>query len=216
MRNFPVLLPILGAVLLASARAQTPSPARDARGTPPAAPAEPGTANVAMYVPFCIPGSLGTIPCPCNNPPTGGGLGCDNFSAGPAASGSFSATGFASLSNDGLELLATNENNTSLTAFWQGADPTNPGGIVHGAGIRCVNAPLRKLYLGSASGGTIARPGPADPTVSARSAALGDTIPSGAARYYFTTYRDPLAAGPCGNTASTINLTNAITVFWGP
>src|SRR5262245_50768166 len=108
MRNFSVLLPVLGAFPLASARAQAPSPARDPGGTPPAAPAEPGTANVAMYVLFCIPGSMGTIPCPCNNPPTGGGLGCDNFSAGPAASGSFSATGFASLSNDGLDLLATN------------------------------------------------------------------------------------------------------------
>ena len=194
---------LLGALWLTSAIVQAP-------------PVQTPETDVALYQPFCIPGVLGTIPCPCSNPPAGGGLGCDNFSAGPAASGTLSAFGAASLSNDSLVLTATGENNTSLTAFWQGTDPTNPVGVVHGAGVRCVDGPLRKLYVGSAAGGALSRPGAGDPGVSARSASLGDPIPLGAGRHYFNTYRDPNAAVPCGRTASTINLTNALTVFWGP
>jgi len=194
---------VLGAFVLLSAVVQNP-------------PADPSASNLALYQPFCIPGALGSIPCPCGNPPAGGGLGCDNFSAGPAASGTLMATGTASLAGDTLILQATGENDTSLTVFWQGQDPTIPGGVVHGAGVRCVGTQLRRLYIGSAAGGAISRPGPGGPAVSARSAALGDTIPTGAARHYFNVYRDPLAAGPCGNTASTVNLTNALTVIWGP
>lgn len=53
-----------------------------------------------------------------------------------------------------------------------------------------------------------------DPSVSARSATVGAPISPGETRYYFTIYRDPQAAGPCGNAASTINLSNAVAVNW--
>jgi hypothetical protein len=55
----------------------------------------------------------------------------------------------------------------------------------------------------------------ADPSVSARSAALGVPISAGQTRHYFNIYRDPSAAGPCGNTASTVNLTNSGSITWG-
>jgi hypothetical protein len=166
--------------------------------------------------PFCLPGQGGILPCPCGNPPTASGRGCNNFGAGPADSGQITGSGAASLSADTLVLSVTGENNTSLTVFWQGRDPIHPTGVIHGAGIRCVTNTLKRLYTGNASGGAASRPGMGDASIHARSAAVGDPISAGQNRHYFTIYRDPNAAGPCGNTASTINLTNAGTVTWAP
>jgi hypothetical protein len=170
--------------------------------------------TVSPMTQFCLPGSGGIIPCPCSNPPAGGGLGCNNFSAGPADSGTMNATGISSLGADSVVLAATGENNTSLTVFWQGRDPVHPTGLAHGAGVRCVTATLKRLYIGNASAGAISRPGMGDASVSARATAVGDPISAGQNRHYFTIYRDPNAAGPCGNTASTVNLTNAGTINW--
>jgi hypothetical protein len=166
--------------------------------------------------PFCFPGQGAIIACPCGNPPTAVGRGCDNFGAGPAASAQLSGSGTASLTADTVALSVTGENNSSLTVFFQGRDPIHPTGLVHGAGVRCVTATLKRLYTGNASAGSISRPGMGDPSVSARSAAVGDTILSGQNRHYFTIYRDPNAAGACGNTSSTVNVSNAGTVFWAP
>jgi hypothetical protein len=124
------------------------------------------------------------------------------------------ATGISSLGADSVVLAATGENNTSLTVFWQGRDPVHPTGLAHGAGVRCVTATLKRLYIGNASAGAISRPGMGDASVSARATAVGDPISAGQNRHYFTIYRDPNAAGPCGNTASTVNLTNAGTINW--
>ena len=164
----------------------------------------------------CRPGvDAGIIACPCSNPPAGGGLGCNNFGAGPAQSGTLNATGSASLSSDSIHLVASGCNNTSLNVFFTGSGALHPTGLVHGAGVRCVTTALKRLYTGSASGGAITRPGMADPSVSARSAALGVPISAGQTRHYFNIYRDPSAAGPCGNTASTVNLTNSGSITWG-
>jgi hypothetical protein len=163
---------------------------------------------------FCDPGLSGVISCPCTNPPSGPGRGCNNFGAATGGA-SLAAFGAASLSGDTLVFTATNENATAFTIFLQGTAP-NATGIVFGAGIRCVAGVLKRLYNGSASGGAITRPGGSDPSVSARSAALGDTILAGQTRYYMSYYRDPQAALPCGNTASTFNGTQAGSVLWNP
>jgi hypothetical protein len=112
-------------------------------------------------------------------------------------------------------LLATGCNNTSLNVFFTGSG-TLSGGVLNGAGIRCVSTALKRLYTGSASAGAIARPGMGDQSVSARSAALGVPISAGQIRHYFNIYRDPAAAGPCGNPASTVNTTNAGSITWNP
>jgi hypothetical protein len=176
----------------------------------------------AQMTQFCFPGQGGIISCPCGNPPAGGGLGCDNFGVGPAQSGTLTATGLASLSADTVLLVATGENNTSWTAFWTGQTPASTTGLPHAAGVRCVTVNLKRLYPtpwfnpSNASGGAITRPGTGDPSVSGRSATLGVPISVGETRLYFCIYRDPLAAGPCGNSASTINLTNSGWIIWGP
>jgi hypothetical protein len=55
-----------------------------------------------------------------------------------------------------------------------------------------------------------------DPSISPRSAALGDLIPSGGTRYYHTYYRDPsptFCPNPPGNTW---NVSNSVSVIWTP
>ncbi len=169
--------------------------------------------DVSGFNNFCDPGTGGVIACPCGNAPSGANRGCNNFGA-LSGGATISASGNASVAADTLVLTATGENNTALTVFVQG-DTTAPPGIIFGAGVRCVANPLLRLYTGSASGGTISRPSGADPSISARSAALGDTIPSSGTRYYFTYYRDPNAAGPCANQVSTFNASNAGSTTWG-
>jgi len=176
----------------------------------------------AQMTQFCFPGQGTVIGCPCANPPAGGGLGCNNFGAGPAKSGTLDATGFASLSADTILLNATGENDSSFTCFWTGR-VTIPNGLPHAAGVRCVNQ-LKRLYpepnnpSPQAIGGAVSRPGGLDTsTVSVRTMALeGAPIQPGETRYYFCIYRDNQAAVPCGNTDSTLNLTNAGSLTWAP
>jgi glucose/arabinose dehydrogenase len=163
---------------------------------------------------FCEPGLDGVLGCPCSNPPSSPGRGCNNF--GTITGGaSMNGSGTTSLSSDSLVLTAAGENANAFTIFWTGSVLTSPPGNVHGAGIRCVSG-LNRLYTGPASGGAIVRPGMGDASVSARSAAVGVPISSGQTRFYFTIYRDPQAAATCGNSASTINLTNGVSVMWLP
>jgi len=66
----------------------------------------------------------------------------------------------------------------------------------------------------SASGGAASAPGPGDPSISARSAALGDPISAGSQRFYQVYYRDPDAAfcpTPVGNGW---NVTSGAIVNW--
>jgi hypothetical protein len=164
----------------------------------------------------CVPGQNGIVSCPCGNPPVAPGLGCNNFGAGPAASGLLQGSGTASISSDSVVLNSSGENNTSLSVFFGGSGTLHPTGLPSGAGLRCVSTALKRFYIGSASAGAISRPGMADPSITARAAALGVPISSGNTRHFYVAYRDPSAAGPCGNSASTINTTNSYSITWAP
>jgi hypothetical protein len=176
--------------------------------------AAPNCPPSSPMVQNCIPGSGGIIACPCSNPAVAPGLGCNNFGAGPTASGLLDASGVASLANDTVVLNASGENNTSLNVFFAGSGTLHPTGLPQGAGVRCVTTSLKRLYTAGASGGAVSRPGMADLSISARSAALAVPISAGETRHYFNVYRDPAAAGPCGNTASTVNTTNTGSIAW--
>jgi hypothetical protein len=82
-------------------------------------------------------------------------------------------------------------------------------------GVRCTSGTFKRLYSRSASGGSILVPnlGLGDPTVSARSAALGDTILAGQSRWYLVYYRDPTVLGGCP-AGSTFNATQTGQVDW--
>jgi hypothetical protein len=170
----------------------------------------PGCAQTGVVV--CEPGAGGVSACPCANPASGLGRGCDNSSATGGAV--LAASGTASLANDTLVFTTSGETPSALSLVLQG-DALNASGAVFGQGVRCVSGALKRLYVKTASGGSITAPGAGDPSVHARSAALGDTITQGSQRYYGVYYRDPVVLGGCPAT-STFNITQQLDVLWLP
>ncbi|HEV8112564.1 MAG TPA: hypothetical protein VGR31_07290 [Planctomycetota bacterium] len=170
--------------------------------------------NASGFTSLCFPGVDGVHACPCSNPPSVPGRGCNNSSA---TGGAFlTASGIAYLSMDSLVFTTFAEKPTALSTVWQG--PTSPAaGIVYGQGVRCVNGSLHRLYNKTAVTGSITAPdfGSGDPTVSARSAAQGDVIQPGQSRFYFVSYRDPTVLGGCP-ASSTFNATQTGEVTWMP
>jgi hypothetical protein len=87
--------------------------------------------------------------------------------------------------------------------------------VHYGDGLRCVGGTLKRLLSHNAVGGVVTIPQDADPTLSAKSAALGDVIPAGSTRNYQVYYRDPSATFCPTPTGSAFNISNAIAVAWG-
>ena len=71
-----------------------------------------------------------------------------------------------------------------------------------------------RLYVKNAASGLVHAPEPGEPSITARSAALGDPIPPGERRYYQVYYRDPGPAFCPPPAGSTFNATNALKVVW--
>jgi hypothetical protein len=160
---------------------------------------------------LCQPGVGGVSACPCGNPPANAPRGCDN-SAGTGGA-RLSSSGSALLSQESLLFTTQGERPSATSILVQGTSEVS-GGLTFGQGVRCVAGSLRRLYVRTASNGSISVPGPGDPTVSARSAALGDTLLAGMQRWYAVYYRDPLVLGGCPST-STYNITQTQLVSWG-
>ena len=167
---------------------------------------------------LCDPGASGVIGCPCSNAPAGAGRGCDNSaSTGGAA---LAAVGGAFLSSDSLAFTTSGEVPNALSLLVQGSAEVSAG-AVYGRGVRCAGGALRTLSTKTAVGGSITAPdfGASDPSVSTRSASLGDTIQPGQTRWYFVAYRDPIAVCPAQFLAAprqTFNATQTGRVTWGP
>jgi hypothetical protein len=168
--------------------------------------------NATGFTGLCEPGVGGVRTCPCSNPPGGSGRGCNN-SAGTG--GAFlTASGIAYLSMDSLVFTTYAEKSSALSIVLQGSALLSSG-VVYGQGVRCVGGTLKRLFTKSASAGSITAPnfGGGDPTVSARSAAQGDTIQPGQSRWYLVYYRDPIVSGGCP-ASSTFNATPTGEVSW--
>ena len=169
------------------------------------------------FTSVCEPGVAGIHVCPCANPPSGPGRGCDN-SAGTGGA-ALSATGFAYLSSDTLVFTASGELAASASVLVQGTALN--GGGVYGRGVRCLVGTRLSLYVKAASGGTVVAPdvGAGDPSVTSRSAALGDVIQPGESRWYCVLYRDPLGTCPrrwedLAAGIHTVNATQAGRIDW--
>ena len=164
------------------------------------------------FTSLCDPGSAGVIACPCGNPPSGPGRGCNNSSGTGGAI--LSASGMAYLSSDSLVFTTSGEKPTSLSlvAQWIGGNPT---GVVFGQGVRCTSGTFKRLYSANAVGGSITLPnfGAGHLTVSAQSAAKGDTILAGQSRWYVVYYRDNTVLGGCP-ALSNFNATQTGKVAW--
>lgn len=170
------------------------------------------SANIAKWescsvaAPFCFGDGSGAG-CPCLNLGEPG-HGCENSSSTGGAL--LRATG--SVAADDVVLIASGERPTALSVFLQGTASVGP--LIFGDGLRCAGGTLKRLYSKNAVGGTASAPGPSDLSIRARSAALGDTIPDGATRYYQTYYRDAIAGfcpPPRGNLW---NVTNGLSIRW--
>ena len=168
--------------------------------------------NPSGFTSSCDPGVAGVIACPCSNPPAGRQRGCDNSSGTGGAS--IAATGAAYLSMDDLVFTTSGEKPTATSILLQGTSGP-AGGIVYGQGVRCVGGSLIRLFVKSAIAGSITAPdfGAGDPTISARSAAKGDTIQAGQSRWYLVYYRDPTVLGGCPSS-STFNATQSGRIDW--
>ncbi len=159
----------------------------------------------------CFPGTGARMACPCGNPGVLG-RGCENSAATGGAR--LDASGAASLAADTLVFTTNGEKPTGTSVVLQGsADITN--GVAFGQGVRCAGGSVRRLYVKATAGGSIQAPGAADTSVSARSAAQGDTLTAGASRWYAVFYRDPQVPGGCPAT-STYNITQTQLVTWDP
>jgi hypothetical protein len=161
---------------------------------------------------LCDPGTGGTAACPCSNPPSGPGRGCNNSSATGGAS--ITGAGNASVGASTLVFTTADEKPTALTILLQGTT-VNTGGIVFGQGIRCAAGVLKRLYQHNAVGGSITAPSGGDLDIPTRSANLGDPILAGQSRWYLAYYRDATVLGGC-SAFSTFNDTNTADVLWGP
>jgi len=166
------------------------------------------------FTSVCDAGVGGVIFCPCANPPSGTGRGCNNSSNTGGAV--LSASGGTYLSSDSLVFTTSGERPTATSVLLQGTTLV-AGGVVYGQGIRCVGGTLKRLFTKSAAGGSITAPdfGAGDPQVSVRSAALGDLILAGQSRWYLVYYRDPIVLGGCP-ASSTFNATQTGRATWSP
>jgi Tol biopolymer transport system component len=168
--------------------------------------------NASGSTSVCDPGAAGVIACPCSNPPSGPGRGCDNSAATGGAT--IGATGSAYLSTDSLVFTTSGEKPMATSVLLQGT--SSPlSGFVYGQGVRCVGGVLKRLYTKAAVAGSITAPdfGAGDPTVSTRSAAKGNVIGAGESRWYLVYYRDPIVLGGCP-AASTFNTTQTVRIDW--
>jgi len=159
----------------------------------------------------CQPGTAGVQTCPCANPPSGAGRGCNNSSATGGAT--LTSTGVAQLGNPTLRFITGAQTNGN-SILLQGTSQVTTG-LPFGQGVRCVAGSLKRLYVKSPGGsGSVTVPnGSSDPSIPARSASLGDTIAPGSTRYYMVYYRDPVVLGGCA-ASNTFNTTPMAIVPW--
>jgi hypothetical protein len=173
---------------------------------------EGGLYDNGLFTSFCHPTFDGVAACPCGNNPSAYGYGCNNSANTGGAQ--LVAAGTASIGSDDMLLISQFTNANALVIFNQG-NVTLASSVPFGQGLRCVGGSLKRLYAKTASTGIAFAPGASDPSIHARSAALGDPISAGQTRSYYAYYRDPIVLGGC-SSALTYNTTQAVQAIWIP
>lgn len=147
------------------------------------------------------------LACPCANLGLFG-RGCDNS----AATGGAKLAASGTTVPDTLVLTSSGELPTVLSIFLQGTSTISP--VVFGDGLLCVGGTLKLLYTKQAVSGTVSAPDAGDPSITNRSAMLGDPILPGTQRAYQVYYRDPnlgFCASPPGDSW---NVSSGVLVSW--
>ena len=170
--------------------------------------------HASGFTSTCDPGVGVVVDCPCSNPSSEPGRGCDNSSATGGAV--LSAGGLAYLSMDDLAFTTSGEGPTATSVLLQGRELI-PHGVIYGQGVRCAGGELERLFVKHAVGGGMTAPdfGAGDNSISACSASKGDVIRPGQSRWYVVAYRDPGVLGGC-SSGSTFNTTQTGQVTWWP
>lgn len=165
------------------------------------------------FTSLCDAGLQNVIACPCANPPSSAGRGCDNSSGTGGAI--LAASGVAYLSLDSLVFDATGLRPNATGVLLEG-DALVPSGAVFGQGVRCAGGSLKRLFVKSAPGGNLHAPDLAggDPTISARNAALGSPLQAGQPRWFLVYYRDPLVLGGCPATSTFNSTQTGLVSYW--
>jgi len=151
---------------------------------------------------FCDAASLPNPPCFNNG---GSTHGCGNSDNGDGAV----LSGVGKTNPDRVVLHTSGELSSALTIFLQGDRTISPP-AQFGAGLSCVGGTQLRLYTKHALNGAASAPESSDPSITARSAALGDAIAPGSRRYYLVYYRDPNQFF----CAYTFNSTNGLAIEW--
>lgn len=157
---------------------------------------------------FCFGDGTATT-CPCGPGQAGdAGTGCRNSTG---TSGRLEASGNPSATLDSITLRSSGVPASTVGLLFQGEQPVNGGsGALFGDGLRCVHQNVIRLFVRSATDGSIDfGSGVAlDPEISD----VGQVPALGATRVYQLWYRD--AQSYC--TSATWNLTNGVSIAWGP
>ena len=163
---------------------------------------------------LCEPGRGGVSECPCANPASGAGRGCDDSAATGGAT--LAASGTARLSADDLAFAASGMPSNALGVLVQG-DRYVLAGVAYGQGIRCVGGRQLRLFSRMSTAGSITVPDLAagEASIARRSASMGDRIDAGETRWYLVLYRDPIVLGACA-PGSTFNATPTRQATWAP
>jgi hypothetical protein len=167
----------------------------------------PSTLRAQQVAPFCQGDGTQVPACPCANLGTTG-RGCQN--SGGTGGALLAATG--ATSPDTIVFTCSGELPHALSIVLQ--SDSRRGSIAFGDGIQCLTGTLRALYVKQAGNGTVVAPDAGDPSITQRSANLGDTIPSGAFRYYHVQYRDPSPSFCSAPQGSTWNVSNSMLIHW--
>jgi hypothetical protein len=154
---------------------------------------------------FCLGDGLGTL-CPCGNSGSPGN-GCANSGFTGGARLSAAGNPGASAGTDTFVLTASDIPGPGL--FFQGTAQSAGGfGIVFGDGLLCVGGVLTRMGIVFPTGSAASYPGGLTPNP----IHVAGATTSGDVRHYQCWYRD--AAVYC--TSATSNLTQGLTVLWGP
>jgi len=182
-------------------------------GNYPGASAGSGTFQIwtgCCHPPFCVPWQLDGVSCPCTRDNIMN-FGCNN--SDDTGGAYLSVSGVPSLGSDTVAFTCIGEKASALSVVLQG--DTISEGAVFGQGLLCTGGNLIRLYVEHAVEGSIAAPRAGEPSVSARSAALGDVLTVGATRHHQVYYRDPIVHPPCASTA-TFNVSQGQSITWYP
>jgi hypothetical protein len=183
-------------------------PANWTFGTSGALPTGSVVVDPPVVSSFCFGDGSSVHPCPCGN--TGqAGHGCGN--SANSAGAVLDATGGPN--PDTLVLQASGMTPRTSALFQQNSGHL-ANDTTYGDGLRCTAGARLKLALRRTATGSARYPDTNDPSISARSAALGDPLQPGMVRFYSVVYRDPDTAFCPSPMGAAFNLTNVIRVSW--